>query len=333
VVGPRWIFLRQAFLSSLTTPIMTSPDISIVIPTYNRQQLLAEAVNSVLSQECGNLEFELIVVDNNSSDHTNEIVQSLVSKTPDRLRYLLEARQGVSHARNLGIASARAPVIAFLDDDVRAASGWIKTIQRAFLENPKVGFIGGKVIAEFTEDLPPWLTRDHWAPLALLDHGDCPITIVSPNGVGLITANCAVRRSVFERAGCFRPELQRIGDGVGSMEDHELFERFLASGIEGLYRPDLIVSTEIPAARLTKAYHRHWHFRHGGFYALYQSNEFERTSHGRLFGVPAHLYRQAAVDGFSYVKHSLLGKRDQAFTDEIRLRFFGGFFSRRIRSF
>jgi glucosyl-dolichyl phosphate glucuronosyltransferase len=307
-----------------------SPDISIIIPTFNRQDLLGSAIRSVLDQNAGSITFELIVVDNNSSDDTSGVVRTAAKETTRSVRYFREPKQGVSHARNLGISHARAPILGFLDDDVQAAPDWTACIKDIFDRRPRLGFVGGKVVPAMIASVPTWLTSVHWAPLALLDYGDEPIELPSPTGLGLITANCAIRKSVFEREGLFRPELQRIGNNLGSMEDHELFERFMQRGVKGLYVPELIVATALPPSRLTKEYHRAWHFQHGRFYAIHASIPVEPPGRGRLFGVPAYLYRQAITDACLYVKHRLLIGIDHAFQDEIKLRFFAGFVSRRI---
>src|ERR1700683_3187647 len=171
-----------------------STEVSVIIPTFNRQDLLGETMRSVLDQDSGSIQFEIVIVDNNSADDTKAFVRSVAKEASGRIRYLLEPKQGVSHARNLGIASAQAPILAFLDDDVRADPGWIVRIKQAFDNSPDIGFIGGKVIARHMVSAPAWLTREHWAPLALLDYGDPPISLESPPVIGLLTANCALTK-------------------------------------------------------------------------------------------------------------------------------------------
>ncbi|HUK90717.1 MAG TPA: glycosyltransferase family A protein, partial [Blastocatellia bacterium] len=90
--------------------------ISIVIPTFNRQDLIGRAMQSILDQDLHGIRIELIVVDNNSTDNTERVVEALAKEFPEQIRYLLEPRQGVSYARNRAIAAAAAPIVAFLDD-------------------------------------------------------------------------------------------------------------------------------------------------------------------------------------------------------------------------
>src|SRR5438105_3335543 len=106
-----------------------SPDISVVISTYNRCGWLSGALESVLAQETGGARYEVIVVDNNSTDQTREVVEAFMARGQANLRYVFEGQQGLSYARNAGIAAARAPLIAFTDDDVRAARDWVVSIK------------------------------------------------------------------------------------------------------------------------------------------------------------------------------------------------------------
>src|SRR5678815_492050 len=110
-------------------------DISVVISTYNRASVLPAAIESILRQNAPEVNYELIVVDNNSTDDTRQVVESFSNRN---VRYVFEAKQGPSHGRNAGIANARGRIIAFTDDDVRPAADWLSNIKRAFDNNPDV---------------------------------------------------------------------------------------------------------------------------------------------------------------------------------------------------
>ena len=308
-------------------------DISVVLSTYNRCAILPFALESILCQLPAIAPCELIVVDNNSTDSTREVVESFVARGDHAVRYVFEQRQGVSYTRNSGIANARAPIIAFFDDDVCVSPTWLATIKRAFEAHPEADCVGGCVLPRWEADPPPWLTREHWAPLALQDYGDQPICVNGENPLCLLSANFAFRREVFDRIGLFAPELQRVKDGIGSMEDLELLTRFWRAGGTALYLPSLVVTASVPPERMTKSYHRRWHSGHGRFYAMLRSEEIERSRAGRLFDVPAHLYKQAAKDALRWLQHKLAGVGDNAFIYETRLRFFAGFFRQRRADF
>jgi glycosyltransferase involved in cell wall biosynthesis len=307
-------------------------DISVIISTYNRCDMLPAAIESVLAQDASGINYEVIIVDNNSTDKTREVVESFITRGHANVRYVFEGQQGLSHARNAGIATARAPLVAFTDDDVRAASNWIVSIKRAFDEHPEVDFVGGKVLPQWLGEPPAWLTHKHWSPLAIVDYGDEPFYVDTQKQYCLVGANLAFRREVFEHVGLFEPDLQRVKDGVGSMEDYEFLLRVWATGRRGLYVPDIVMSAEVQTERMTKAYHRRWHMGHGHFYALMRNEEIE-TSDARLFDVPAHLYRSALKNTFGWLTQSLRAHEDLAFFYETELRFFRGFFRQRRQEF
>jgi glucosyl-dolichyl phosphate glucuronosyltransferase len=309
------------------------PDVrlSVVTSTYNRGALLEGAVRSILAQQDPRTPpFELIVVDNNSSDNTKQIVERFAAADP-RVRYVFEPQQGSSHGRNAGIRAARAPIIAFTDDDVRVEPDWLAAIARAFAEHPEADVAGGRVLPLWPAPPPAWLTRDHWMPLALVDYGEAPVAIDADRPVCLVTANCAFRRRLFETVGAFAPEFQ-LGDHgrLGSVEDHELQLRVLAAGGKIFYDPRIVVHAEIQQNRLDRAYHRRWHVGHGYFHALLRTKELENTTVGTFFGVPAHLYRQAVIDLIGWLNPR---NRERSFLHELRLCFFLGFFRTRRREF
>ena len=308
-------------------------EISVVISTFNRCDLLSVVLDRIMSQDAGGITYEVIVVDNNSADQTRHVVASISNGGNPDLRYVFEASQGVSYARNSGIAKARAPIIAFLDDDVVPKRNWIRTIRTTFDKHPDVSCIGGRILPSWEKDPPRWLTPEHWAPVALQDYGSLPFYINCDHQLCLLSANFAFRREVFEMIGDFAPELQRVKDGIGSMEDLELLIRLWKANLQALYVPELIVTAQVPVDRMTKAYHRRWHRGHGYFYAMLRSDEVECSSSGRLFDVPAHLYRRSLIDSLGWLRAFCSGKFDEAFKYETELRFFMGFFSKRRRDF
>ena len=301
--------------------------------TYNRGELLQDAVRNVLAQrDAITPAFELLVVDNNSTDKTREIVESFAG-VDRRVRYIFEPQQGLSYARNAGIREAHAPLIVFTDDDVRVQPDWVASIVRAFREHPEADMVGGRVLPIWPAAPPAWLTRDHWAPLALIDCSEVSVTIAANHPICLLGANLAFRRSVFDSLGGFATDVQRVKDSIGSLEDHEFQLRLLRIGRQGVYDPRIILHAEIQPNRLERAYHRRWHTGHGHFHALLRSEHMEQTSVGTLFGVPAPLYRQALGNIVGWVRAKAIGEPAWAFHHEVRLRFFHGFFRTRRREF
>jgi glycosyltransferase involved in cell wall biosynthesis len=300
--------------------------VSVVLPTFNRAASLRSAVCALLRQTADADSYQVVVVNNNSTDGTAD---TLAAIDDPRVVVVHESRQGLSFARNAGIAAATGDVIAFTDDDVEVAPDWIDAIGRAFGGRPDVDAVGGRVLPVWDNGRPSWLTRDYWAPLALQDHGADRLVFDRRNPVGLIGVNVAFRRAVFDRIGLFSPAVQRVGSRIGSTEDHELLTRLYAAEMRALYTPDLLVTTRVPRDRCARAYHRRWHAGHGFFHARMRAPEMERSRRS-ILGVPGYLVRGAAGDMLTVSRCLLRGDRDGAFKAELRLRFFGGFVRGRL---
>jgi glycosyltransferase involved in cell wall biosynthesis len=303
--------------------------VSVVIPTYNRSALLRDAVRSVLAQDT-QVPFEIVIVDNNSQDDTESVARALINQHPGKVRYVVEREQGNAHARNRGVQTAAGAIIAFIDDDVAVESNWLTTLANALSSRKDLSFVGGKVLPQWTGEPPSWLTPEHWSPLALLDYGPDELIISGESPRGLLTANIAFRREVFEEVGSFSPHLQRVKNMIGSMEDTEFLMRVCRSGKQGMYLPQMVAQAPVEVERLSKAYHRRWHTGHGHFYAVMRDPQWERSSF-KLAGVPGHLYKQTLSHGLSWLKTIVTGNSDAAFTHECHLRFFRGFFRQRRR--
>ena len=301
--------------------------VTVVVPTFDRAASLERALAHVLAARIPpGCERAVVVVDNNSTDSTRAVSERL----RDRVQYVFEPAQGLSHARNAGIAAARrdgaddGAIVAFTDDDVEVAPDWIEAMTSAFAARPEVECVGGRVLPRWTAAPPSWLTRAHWAPLALQDHGDAARVFDAARPLCLVGANVAFRARVFDRLGGFSPDVQRVRDSIGSTEDHEMLARLYSSGGRALYVPEMIVHAEVPPQRLTRGYHRRWHRGHGGFHARMRLPEIER-SRGRIFDVPLHLVRDAANAAASWLPRTIAGDASGAFEREARLWFFGGF--------
>src|SRR5689334_20731290 len=314
----------------MTASAAQTPDVSVIVATYNRCETIRGTIESLMSQECEGVEYEVIVVDNNSTDDTRRTIEQLRNQPGyENLHYFFEEQQGVSYARNRGIAAARAPILAFTDDDIRPSQDWVKSIRAGFERFPQADCIGGKVLPEIGTQFPVWLTSKHWTPLALMDLGDEPIELHVDTGAGLVGANMAVRAAALQEVGAFQPQLQRVKGGIGSLEDHELQLRLSAAGKRLLYLPEVVVYAEVFAERLTRNYHRRWYCGHGHFYAVMRNEEFE-ASKLRLFDVPGHLYRRTCANMFDWLKYRLTNKGDLEFQQELEIQFFLGFFRKRF---
>lgn len=292
-----------------------APQVSIVVCTYNRSESLARALPALINQRGDSPPFEVLVIDNNSSDDTARVVRRIAESHPV-VRYHFEPKQGLSHARNTGIVQAAAPILAFTDDDVRLSDDWVSVIASTFDRHPEIDYIGGKVLPQWPEAPPRWLTTAHWSPLALLDAGDDSIVLGEARRKHVVGANFAFRRSVFERIGDFATHVQRVKDGIGSTEDHEFQMRCWKAKLLGLYVPQLVVWADVQPDRLTKRYHRRWYAGHGAYNLM--MGAIPTTADGiTLFGTPMYHYRDAARSVATWVRSCFSGDEAQTFADEL----------------
>src|SRR5215469_9996100 len=182
-------------------------NITIILCTYNRCECLAKTLDSTAALRLPeSVEWEVLVVDNNSTDRTGEVVEAFCCRYPGRFRYLFEPRQGKSYALNAGIREARGDVLAFMDDDVTVESSWLQNLISPLKDMNRAGS-GGRILPQPGFAPPPWLALDGpdnmGGILALFNLGDGPGPLdQSPFGT-----NMAFRRSVFEKYGGFRTDL------------------------------------------------------------------------------------------------------------------------------
>ena len=182
-------------------------DYSVVIATYNRAADLRDTLRS-LSGLRPNGPWEVIVVDNNSTDDTRRVVEDAARDFPVQLRYLFEREQGRSPALNAGIRAARGAIIATTDDDVRVPPGWLNAAAEG-LAGLQCDFVGGRVLPIWRAPRPRWLPDrggKQWAVIALLDYGGEPLEFGARVPLGV---NMAFRREAFDLAGLLDPNTGR----------------------------------------------------------------------------------------------------------------------------
>ena len=236
--------------------------ITVILCTYNRCRILSEALESIINSRLPeSVDWEVLVVDNNSSDATRDVVQRLSHGHPGRVRYLFEAQPGKSHALNAGIRETASDVLAFVDDDVVVESTWLERLTAPLRQQDWSG-CGGRILPDWKRAPPRWLSLDGryaLAPLAAFDLGGVACELhESPFGT-----NMAFRRTVFETRGGFRTHSgPRPGSQIRS-EDTEFGRRLLAAGERLWYEPSAVVYHPVPDARLQKAYFLAWWFDKG----------------------------------------------------------------------
>lgn len=228
--------------------------LSLVIATYNRAEQLMTTLRSVAEQFHPATEWECVVVDNNSKDDTRHRVEIFCAEHPAlQLRYVFEERQGLSYARNAGIAASRGEVVAFIDDDERIVEDFVGAYIDFFAKHPEAMAAGGKIVAEYPTGRPTWMSRYTEQPIANpMDFGDKVRRFPSgriPGG-----GNMAIRRSLLDEVGVFNTSLGRTGKRLIGGEESELFERIADKGYKWYYVPRAVMYHIIPAEKLTEEY-------------------------------------------------------------------------------
>jgi len=236
--------------------------VTVILCTYNRRQELVNALSSVAASRLPeSVDWEVLVVDNNSSDQTCEAVEGFCLRYPGRFRYLFEPQQGKSHALNAGIRETQSEILVFADDDAIVEPDWLWNLASTLHRGEWAG-AGGRIIPVWPRPIPSWLSTDD-------PHTMGPFVAFDPGtGAGPLTrppygANMAFRREVFEKYGGFLTELgPRPGCEIKG-EDIEFGQRLLSAGERLWYEPSAVVRHPVPECRLQKRYVLNWSFWYG----------------------------------------------------------------------
>lgn len=246
------------------------------------------------------LPYEILIIDNNSSDNTRAVVEELGTQSGAPVRYAFEPEQGIPYARNRAIQeSLGSDCMVFIDDDEMPMPGLLAAAVDA-LEAEGADCAGGRVTVVFRPgERPQWLGDELLGFLAAVDHGQQAFWITD-RSTPVWTANVAYRMEIFRTHPDLRFDARynRRGNQVGGGSDAIMFWNLLQHDIRIRYRPDMVVEHFVDSWRLHKSYFMKLHFVAGRKYGQYQIGDFDRT----LFGVPPFMMRQALIQLPALVK-------------------------------
>ena len=233
--------------------------ISVIVCTFNRDRMFEETVRSFLDCRTDGIDYELLLLDNNSTDKTREIGEGFRARFP-RIRYINEPIQGHPHTKNRGIREARGEIVAFVDDDVYFSPGWLEAIASAFERRPDVACIGGKAVPHFEAERPSWL-EDYLLPVySITQYGNHEREIQPPEYP--FGCNMAFRRSIFAQLGGFPTSLGRKPGNLLSNDETSFLLSLTKAGLRILYSPDAQVSHRILPDRMTRKWLlRRWYWQ------------------------------------------------------------------------
>ncbi len=303
-------------------------DISVVICTYNRAASLKRALESLADMKVPDeVSWEVVVVDNNSSDGTRGVVDQFLGSSL-KIQYIFEPAQGLSLARNRGIKESRGHIVSFIDDDVLVAQDWLLEVKKAF-DSSRVACVGGKVPLKQDLPFPDWWCKEYNPSLGQCEKGDQIFILDSASqGTVGIGANLSFRRSCFEQYGNFRSDLGRIGRSLLMGEDVEFCNRLRSHGELLMHFPRAVVYQCPDLSRVTKRYVLRWFFRIGEW--IFLEDEFSRVAGALqvslICGVPRWRYKDTTQHIFLSFWRYGTGRHREAFYNLVQVTMSLGYF-------
>jgi len=237
--------------------------VSAVICSYNRARFVLKAVESIFSQDFDRNAYEVIVVDNNSTDDTLAELEKFKQAHPGyNFSYYTEPNQGVAYTRNRCAREAKGELIIYLDDDSIASQGWIKNTVDFFDAHPEVYSTGGKITPYFLTSIPDWYSKYFFGLVGNFDQGSKVKRLTGnryPCG-----ANMAFRKKVFDEIGYFNTDLGRKGAGLLANEEKDIYLRILERGHSVYYLPEVSVLHAVEGNKFDRNYVRRHSMGIGG---------------------------------------------------------------------
>jgi glycosyltransferase involved in cell wall biosynthesis len=284
----------------------SNPIISVIISTHNGEARLKSTLPSHLKQTAPSGSYEILLVDNASTDNTRDFVMSL-AQTNSQLKYVFEKSLGLHNARHAGARAAKGDILLFTDDDATADANWIDSYLQAFRNHPLINAAGGPVEPEWEQKPEPWLTN------VVSDGKFFPaLGLMKPFGHFRLTPDCfffgvnlAIEKKLLFELGGFNPESfgdRWLGDGESG-----LLRKLWQNGKHVAFVPNAKVHHHIPKHRMTLAYLKHWSRNWGA------SDAYTKYSPGvpdgsRLFGDLVKLLLGFPKMFYVWLRHS--GQRD-----------------------
>lgn len=242
-------------------PGLSTPDVSVIVATRNRAVRLARLLPELGAQVTdGAFTYDVLVVDNASTDETSRVIEEQRRTLPVTLRHVSEGRIGKPYALNTGMHRATGRIFAFTDDDALPAARWLLDLWHCF-DTEGADAVAGRVLPRWTGTRPVWLTDEALRGLGALgcvDHGPHRLHSARQQNCRWVGSNLAIRREAAERLGPYDVQLARG-------QDTEYYRRAIRLALTVVYEPAAIVYHEITPERGTKRYFRQWYHR-AGFY-------------------------------------------------------------------
>lgn len=288
------------------SPEKTNKKLTFAFCTYNRAERLENLVTAMRSQTCP-VPYEILAINNNSSDDTSKILTKLSQLPGTPLRWVTEPIQGIVAARNRAINEAlNSDVLVFIDDDETPQSNILEAAAQAIFDEG-AQCAGGKVYVDFSQYCrPTWLEDELLGFLAAVDYGNTAFWIEDPS-TPIWTANIAYDMRLFRDNPTLRfdKRYDRKGKAIGGGEDVAMFKSLLSQKARIRYIPDMAVIHAVEPWRLNRCYFLKLHFLAGKKSALHQLPSYKRN----YLGIPPFLISQSFKQFFKWLKLIASSKR------------------------
>lgn len=238
--------------------------LSVVICTLNRASILPIVLRALRAQDANEDDFEVIVVDNGSTDDTPGVVTDAQKSTP-HLRYVREPRIGLSHARNTGIRESRGASVAFLDDDAEPSEVWVSAMLSAY-DDQTVGAVGGRIEVAYPGGRPDWVPLGMEGYYGHFDYGDERCSLEYPHYP--FGGNMSILRSLLIELRGFSPRLGLQGRRYLAAEETDFFFRLSSLGTKVVYEPRARVRHHVPPDHLRRLWYLRRAKAHGESVAI-----------------------------------------------------------------
>jgi glycosyltransferase involved in cell wall biosynthesis len=228
---------------------------SIIIPTYKKPDSLRLTIESLWKLDYPRNNFEIIIVDNNSSDDTKEVVTELIAKSPVEMRYLLEKKPGLMFAHHAGAKVAKGKILYFTDDDVIVTKSVLKEIEKMFKIDNRIACVTGKILPIWEKEPPEWILKYFNNYMLSVNPNVKEKLLIAPYDVGVFSCHEAIKRAVLFEAGGFNPDYagnKMLGDGETGLSIKLEKLRYLFA-----YTDKAIIYNFVPVSRLTQKYMNH----------------------------------------------------------------------------